>query len=75
MQVSAQMEQESLEGFLNSLDAAIDEARQVRSTIKSNYADDLKIQGSVSRKLMLVDREIELLESKLIKVSRRVGQS
>ena len=75
MHVSAQIEQESLECFLNNLDVAIDEARQVRSNIKSNYADDLEIHGSVSRRLMLVDREIELLESKLMKVSRRLDRS
>lgn len=75
MQVSAQMEQESVECFLNNLDEAIDEARQVRSTIKSNHADKLETHGSESRRLMLVEREIELLESKLIKVRRQVYQS
>ncbi len=69
MNISTQIEQKSAEQLLNNLGLAIDEARHVRSTIKSNtLASKPETHGSVSRRLKLVNREIELLETKLIKV-------
>ncbi len=73
--MSNQVESESIEHFQHSLDSAIDEARRVRSRIAGNNSDNPAIDRSARWRLMLVDREIELLESKLIKVRRRKGHS
>jgi hypothetical protein len=73
--LSAQFDHESVEHFLHSLDTAIDEARRVRSSIATSSSDNLAKDWSARWRLMLVDREIELLESKLTKVRDRVGPS
>lgn len=71
--MSVQVDHESIEHFLHSLDTAIDEARRVRSNIEAGNSPDQGLHGSTWRQLMLVEREIELLESKLMKVRRRLG--
>lgn len=76
MNVSAQIEPKSTEHLLTSLGLAIDEAKLAKSTIKSsNQASKLEMHEPVSRRLMLVNREIELLETKLIKVRCQANRS
>jgi hypothetical protein len=69
MNVSSQIEQNTSEQFLSPLDMAIDEAKlaklQIESGDKSDKPGPYKID---SRRLLLVNREIELLEAKLKKV-------
>ncbi len=61
--------------FLTRLGVAIDEAKLTRLTIKSNnLATKPDPNETDYRRLMLVNREIELLESKLAKVRCRVNR-
>ncbi len=61
--------------FLTRLGLAIDEAKLAKLTIKSNdLATKLEPNETVSWRLTLVNREIELLESKLVKVRCRVNR-
>jgi hypothetical protein len=73
--MSTQVDHESIEHFLHSLDTAIDEARRVKSSIATNDADNLATDWSAEWRLTLVDREIELLETKLTKVRGRIGRN
>ncbi len=69
MNISPQIEPVSTEHLLSSLDLAIYEAKLVRSIIKSkDYATRLETKKPAPRKLMLLNREIELLEAKLARV-------
>jgi len=69
MNVSLQIESVSTEFLLAGLNLAIYEAKLVRSIIKSkDYATRLESRNPVPRKLMLLNREIELLEVKLARV-------
>ncbi len=75
MNASMQMNQESAMDFLTRLGLAIDEAKLARLTIKSNnLATSSEPNETVYRRLTLVNREIELLESKLAKVRCRVNR-
>ena len=74
MNIAAQIEQKPAKHLLTRLVLAIDEAKLVRLTIKSNnLATKLEPNETVYRRLMIVNREIELLESKLVKVRCRVN--
>ena len=74
MNIAAQIEQNPAKHLLTRLVVAIDEAKLARLTIKSNnLATKLEPNETVYRRLMLVNREIELLESKLVKVRCRVN--
>ena len=74
MNIPAQIEQQSTKHFLTRLGSAIDEAKLVRLTIKSNnLMTKTEPNETVYRRLMLVNREIELLESKLVRVRCRVS--
>ena len=74
MNIAAQIEQNPAKHLLTRLVLAIDEAKLVRLTIKSNnLATKLEPNETVYRRLMIVNREIELLESKLVKVRCRVN--
>ncbi len=76
MNIFAQIRQESTEHFLTRLGLAIDEAKLARSTIKSNgLATRLATYEAVSRRLMLINREIELLETKRMKVNKYKGNA
>ncbi len=69
MDASTQIKQDSAKHFLTRLSLAIHEAKLVRLTVKSNIlAARLEPSETVNRRLMLVNREIELLESKLVKI-------
>jgi len=66
MNISHQIEPVSTERLLACLNLAIDEAKLTRELIKSkDIARDLEAKNPVPRKLMLLNREIELLEAKL----------
>ena len=74
MNIAAQIEQKPAKHLLTRLVLAIDEAKLARLTIKANnLATKLEPNETVYRRLMLVNREIELLESKLVKVRCRVN--
>ena len=74
MNIAAQIEQNPAKHLLTQLVVAIDEAKLARLTIKANnLATKLEPNETVYRRLMLVNREIELLESKLVKVRCRVN--
>ena len=73
--MSTQVDHESIEYFLHSLDTAIDEARRARSSIETKKTDKLASDWSAEWRLTLVDREIELLETKLTEVRGRIGHS
>ena len=74
MNIATQIEQNPAKHLLTRLVVAIDEAKLARLTIKSNnLATKLEPNETVYRRLMLVNREIELLESKLVKVRCRVN--
>lgn len=69
MRISSQAEQQSTDQFLLRLGVAIDEARHARSIINSSdRSANPRPHEPVSHKLLLVDREIELLEEKMKKV-------
>ena len=69
MNIATQIEQNPAKHLLTRLVLAIDEAKLVRLTIKANnLATKFEPNETVYRRLMLVNREIELLESKLAKV-------
>ncbi len=75
MDASTQIKQDSAKHFLTRLSLAIHEAKLVKLTVKSNIlATKLEPNEAVSWRLMLVNREIELLESKLAKVRCRVNR-
>ncbi len=75
MNTSTQIKQDSAKHFLTRLSLAIHEAKLVKLTVKSNIlATKLEPNEAVSWRLMLVNREIELLESKLAKVRCRVNR-
>lgn len=74
MNIAAQIEQKPAKHLLTRLVLAIDEAKLARLTIKANnLATKLEPNETVYRRLMIVNREIELLESKLVKVRCRVN--
>lgn len=76
MSISAQIEQESTERLLTRLSDAIEEAKHARSTIVcSNLAKQPTLHESVSRNLKLINREIELLEAKRLKVRCQANRS
>ena len=76
MNIATQIEQNPAKHLLTRLVLAIDEAKLARLTIKSNnLANNFEPNETVYRRLMLVNREIELLESKLVKVRCRVNSS
>ena len=69
MITSPQFEPVSTEYLLANLGLAIYEAKLVRSIIKSkDYLTRLESRNPAPRKLMLLNREIELLEAKLTQV-------
>jgi len=71
MNISPQIEPVSTEHLLNCLALAIDEAKLARKIIESKeIARDLEAINTAPRKLMLLNREIELLEAKLAKVCK-----
>ncbi len=75
MTTTHQIEPASTERLLACLNLAIDEAKLVRSIIKSkDYATRLKAKNPTPRKLMLLNREIELLEAKLIQVRSQANR-
>ncbi|MDH3761332.1 MAG: hypothetical protein OEU50_10150 [Gammaproteobacteria bacterium] len=64
-----QIEPESTEQMLAGLGLAIYQAELVRSFIHSTeLADKIKTDKSISHRMALINREIELLESKLAHV-------
>ena len=69
MNISPHLQPTSTEHLLTCLGLAIDEAKLVREIMKSkDIARDLEAKNPVPRKLMLLNREIELLEAKLAQV-------
>jgi hypothetical protein len=69
MNISPQVQPVSTEHLLTCLDLAIDEAKLTRAIIKSkNIARDLEARNPVPQRLILLNREIELLAAKLDRV-------
>ena len=69
MNISPQIEPVSTKQLLTCLGLAIDEAKLVRELIKSkDIARDMEAKNPAPRRLMLLNREIELLEAKLARV-------
>ena len=69
MNIFPQIEPVSTEHLLACLGLAIDEAKLTRSIIKSkDLAAALETENPVPRRLILLNREIELLEAKLAQV-------
>ncbi len=67
--MGAHIEPVSTEHLLNCLTLAIDEAKLVRLLIQAkDRASKEKSENHISHRLILINREIELLESKLAKV-------
>ena len=77
MNISPQIEPTSTERLLTCLGLAIDEAKLTRAIIKSkDITRDLEAKNSTPHRLMLLNREIELLEAKLARVrSQAIGYS
>ena len=74
MKVSSEFERISTEQFLSRLGVAIDEARLAKLSIQSSdLLTELDSHRLDSRRLLLVNREIELLEAKLNKVRCRLN--
>ncbi len=75
MITTPQIEPVSTEHLLTCLGLAIDEAKLVRSIIRSkDYATKLETKKAAPRKLMLLNREIELLEEKLGRVRSQANR-
>lgn len=75
MNISPQIEPVSTEHLLTCLGLAIDEAMLTRTIIKSkDIARDLETKNPVPRRLMLLNREIELLEAKLTRVRSQTSR-
>ncbi len=75
MSISARIEQKSTEQLLTRLGLAIGEAKLARTTIKLNVlAGRSEPREPISRRLMLVNREIELLEMKLVRIRCEVNR-
>jgi len=69
MDLLPQIEPTSTDRLLTSLDLAIDEAKLIRSIVKSeDIANQVETEKPVSRRLLLLNREIELLETKLTRM-------
>ncbi len=69
MSISHQIEPVSTEHLLTCLGLAIDEAKLTRELIQAkDRAHKEKAENHFSHRLILINREIELLESKLAKV-------
>ena len=76
MNLHPQIEPVSTEHLLTCLGLAIDEAKLVRSVIKSkDYATKLETEKPTPRKLILLNRKIELLETKLDKIRGQAKQT
>lgn len=76
MNVSRQIEPESTKCLLARLSLAIDEAKLVREIVQvKNQAVNEGSRDSYSRRLLFLDREIELLEDKLEKVRSQANVS
>ena len=73
MNISPQIQ--STEHLLTCLGLAIDEAKLTRELIKpKDVARDLEAKNSSPRRLMLLNREIELLEAKLARVRSQANR-
>lgn len=73
---STQIERDASEYLLARLCSAIDQAKHAKSEIKSSYfKPNPYVPQSVPWRLKLVDREIELLESKLLKIRGQISNS
>jgi len=76
MNISPQIEPVSTERLLTCLGLAIDEAKLVRSIIKSrDTAKKLKMEKPFSQSLVFLNREIEYLEAKLVQVRSRANRN
>ncbi len=70
-----QIEPASTEQLLPNLGLAIYEAKLVRSIIKSkDYLTRLETKNPAPRKLILLNRETELLEAKLARVRSQTSR-
>ena len=75
MITTPQIESVSTEHLLVHLNVAIEEAKLTRALIKSkDIARDLEAKNSTPWRLMLLNREIELLEAKLARVRRQANR-
>ena len=75
MNISPQIEPVSTEHLLACLGLAINEAKLTRAIIKSkDIARDLEAKNPAPRRLMLLNREIELLEAKLAHVRSQANR-
>jgi hypothetical protein len=75
MNLHPQIEPASTGRLLTCLGLAIDEAKRVRSIIKSkDSAAELELEKPAPRKLILLNREIELLEAKLDKIRSQASR-
>lgn len=75
MHMSPQIEPTSTDRMLTYLGLAIDEARLLRSIIQSkDMASKLKNEKTLSEKLCHLNREIEYLEAKLVKIRSRANK-
>jgi len=75
MNISSQVEPTSTEHLLACLGLAIDEAKLARKIIKSkDIARDLEARNPAPRRLILLNREIELLEAKLDRVRSQANR-
>ena len=76
MNISPQIEPVSTERLLTCLGLAIDEAKLLRSIVKSkDTAQKLKMEKPFSQRLVFLNREIEYLEAKLIQVRSRANRN
>jgi hypothetical protein len=74
MDLLPQMEPTSTDRLLTSLGLAIDEAKLIRSIVKSeNIVNKVETEKPISRRLLLLNREIELLETKLTRMRSQVN--
>ena len=74
MNTFTEIESVSTEHLLTCLGLAIDEAKLVRSIIKSkDFAAKLETEKPAPRRLILLNREIELLEAKLAEVREQAN--
>ncbi len=75
MNGSHQIEPTSTDRLLNCLGLAIDEAKLARSLIQAkDRAHKEKTENHFSHRLIIINREIELLEAKLARVRSQANR-